>query len=314
MLTRILFVPLVCALIARGPWCAEEAPPADAAQIRKWAVELGDEDLNKRNAAQENLRLAGESARAQVEEAAQSTDAEVQLRAKRLLSRMNTDPLLGRVAAALAQLKSLQGDVLCAGKMPNFQLELRGTLKTLADATHFHMEVTSAIGAAATHYTVVGDGKTQWTEVSMAQLKNRKWAYKHTLELLEKSGGFCANPLTSFKQLCADFDFKTVSDGKCGETDVFVLAGKLKAGRACPQYIMISMAQAPLGEASGCRIHVGKQDLLPRKFECLDGDDVVTSTELSGLKINDPLDDNIFKYVPPTGVTVIDGDAQIKTK
>src|SRR5260221_7091735 len=86
-----------------------DAPPTEA-QIAAWVKDLGAEDFKTRNDAERNLTKAGDAAKAQIEKARDSKDAEVSSRATRILGALKTEPILAKMEK-VSLAKSVEADM-----------------------------------------------------------------------------------------------------------------------------------------------------------------------------------------------------------
>jgi len=118
------------------------------------------------------------------------------------------------------------------------------------------------------------------------------------------------------------FNFTDLKDSKIGETEVYVLEGRLKEGvveqqtkiaREAGGERAAQMTKQQLEMMDRSRIYVDKTTHLVRRTEVLDPqEDVLIRVDLTNIKLNVALDENDFKYTPPDGVKVLDMDEQMK--
>jgi sulfur transfer protein SufE len=100
---RSLPLLLVLSAVASGPLsliAADSHPPSEE-QLRQWALQLGDEDYQKREEAQTKLAEAGAAAVPHLKEALKNEDIEVRQRAERLLTPLNREEKLAEAAQKL---------------------------------------------------------------------------------------------------------------------------------------------------------------------------------------------------------------------
>src|SRR5882672_791401 len=89
---------------------AEEpkSPAPTAEQIAAWVKQLGDEDLEIRNAAEASLSGAGAAAETALAQVKESPDLEVRTRGTRLLGALKTAPILRKMAEASSNAQSIE--------------------------------------------------------------------------------------------------------------------------------------------------------------------------------------------------------------
>lgn len=100
MRTKILLWILILLPACAGLAAAEGEPPT-AEQLKLWASQLGDDDYQKREAAQARLSEAGAAAIPYLKQALENEDLEVRQRAERLLAPLNRDERLVEAAEML---------------------------------------------------------------------------------------------------------------------------------------------------------------------------------------------------------------------
>lgn len=104
MSTEMYALPL-WVLLAFFPGClgllAADGDVPTAEQLKRWASQLGDDDYQKREAAQARLAEAGAAAVPYLKEALKNEDIEVRQRAERLLAPLNREERLAEAAGTL---------------------------------------------------------------------------------------------------------------------------------------------------------------------------------------------------------------------
>jgi HEAT repeat protein len=95
-----LFI-LLSMLPGRMALAADKPEAPDAAQLKVWATQLGDDDYQKREEAQAKLAEAGPAAIPYLKEALKNEDLEVRQRAERLLAPLNREEHLTEAAQTL---------------------------------------------------------------------------------------------------------------------------------------------------------------------------------------------------------------------
>jgi len=130
-------VPAVLLWLAAAVWCGEPPAKTDAPapeQLAAWVRQLGDENFQTREEAQQKLLAAGQPAVAPLRTAAQSEDAEVRTRAERILGELEAGD---RIRAAMQKLGAGNWD------------EVKSALDVLVDQVGRKHGVEEAVRAAA---------------------------------------------------------------------------------------------------------------------------------------------------------------------
>lgn len=313
----VLRMILSTALILCGCALAAQAPSAE--QIDAWAKQLADDDFSKRAAAEDSLREAGEAARPALEKTSESSDAEAKARARRLLKTLKTEPILKKMLSATLESRNIEADMEMKMKMMNTEAVMKGHFKGTGDGKKLKMDMAATIAGQPMPMRVVGDGTNFWSEITAG---DKKIVQKFSQSTMEKMGGGSQNPLQGVKELRDRFIFTDVSDGKIDDMDVYVLEGRIREGVVDAQAkaageiggpMAAQMTRAQLELMDRSKIYVDKKTFLVRKSEVLDVQgQVIISVDLTNIKVDAPLDENEFRYAPPSGVKVMDMDEQMK--
>jgi len=298
---------------------AAQQPTAE--QIEAWAKQLADDDFSTRAAAEDSLREAGDAAQAVLEKTLNSTDAEARARANRVLKTLKTEPILKKMIAATTEAKFVEADMEMKMKMMNSDALTKGHFKSSGDGKKLVLDMVMGMAGQAMPMHIVGDGTTFWSELSNPSTR-KKMVQKFSAASMEKMGGGSQNPLQGVKELRDRFNFTDLKDSKIGETEVYVLEGRLKEGvveqqtkiaREAGGERAAQMAKQQLEMMDRSRIYVDKTTYLVRRTEVLDPqEDVLIRVDLTNIKLNVALDENDFKYTLPDGVKVVDMDEQMK--
>ncbi len=284
--------------------------------------QLGDEEFTKRSDAEKKLKALGEKARSALNGAANSDEAELKLRANRLLGILKTEPLLKKMEAAVFKKESMTLDMDMVMSMMGQKTNLAAKLKMHKDGKRFVMDSKVSVMGQEIPSHAISDGETFWNEIELPGGRG-KMIQKWSLSTLEKlGGGASSNPLDQVKQLRERFDFTDVQEGSIDGEDVHILAGKIREGvldqqtkvaRDLGGEIAAQAAAAELAKMDTAKVYIHKKSLWVNKTEVLDkGGDVVTSIHLKNIKQGIELDDKLFSYTPPEGATVMDMEEQLK--
>jgi hypothetical protein len=206
--------------------------------------------------------------------------------------------------------------------MMGMKVDMKATFKTTADGKRFVMDMTVKAGDQEIPAHAVGDGENMWSELTMPN-KQGKIVQKFSMKTLEKMGGGSQNPLGAVKELRERFAFTDAKEEKLGDTEVYVLEGRLREGivERCVKNAgdvagaqSAAMTRAQLESMDKARIYVRKDEMMFVKSEVFGRDgSVVVGIELSNLKRDIKIDEAEFKYTPPAGVQVMDMEEQFKT-
>lgn len=294
---------------------AEDAPSAET--IDRWIKELGAEDFATRRAAETSLKNAGDAAQPALAKAADSPDAEIKLRAGRLVSVNKVEPTLKKMeAAAIAQ--NIEADMKIDIAMNGMNMVMKGHFIGLADNKHFNMDMTTNAMGQEIKMNMIADGETVWSEIQAPGM-DKKLVQKYTLETMEKmSGAGAVTPTQAIQDVRKRYYFTSVKDEKLGDRDVYVLEGTVNKDfidEHCKKMEELvgqqgaEMTRTQMEQMKRSKLYVDKDDLLVRKLETLSEDNTPLLTlELSNIKTGGKFDDAKFKYTVPEGATVQDMD------
>ena len=308
------------------PAPAVENPVATEEQIKEWTVALGSDSAEIRIAAMDKLRKAGEISRSALEKAEQSSLVEIKKRAGILLGALKTAPIIEKMKEALAKVKSVEADITNEALMGGVPMKGGGHVRYLCEKRQYVSDMVLNVGGMEMPSHIVCDGTTTWTEMTMPSLGKggTKMVMKHSVNTLDKvyqaGNANQENPL-DMDMILEQFDLIESREDICNGQQVFILTGKTREGFNEKQQKDIentmeeeaAMMGGMFGVIESCRIYVGKDDFLLRKKERLDKEGtVLLMTQTTNIKLNVELDDSLFVYCPPAGVTVMDLDEMTK--
>jgi outer membrane lipoprotein-sorting protein len=291
---------------------AEEKTAPSAEQISTWVKQLGSDDFAARLQAENNLRDAGDAAKTEIEKNTQSSDAEIAMRAKRLLAMLKTTPLLKKMIAAVIEVESVSADMEMSMTMMGKQVEMKGSFISSGDGTKINMKMDMTAAGQAMKAHAVSDGETMWSEIEVGE---HKLVQKYKMETMAKLGGQ-QNPLKSIEQLQEQFAFTEVKEEMHDGKAFFVLEGtlrqeaiekSLKNAEEIAGPVAAKVAKDQFDKMHKSRIFVNKNDYQFARSEVLDHQgNVIMSVKLDNIKLNVPVDQNTFAYTPPEDVEVMD--------
>src|SRR5437660_869288 len=104
-------IAFACVMLA-WPVRAEQFPAPRPKDLAEWIQQLQLDDAEKRDAAMENLRQAGEDARGTLETAALSANHNLQRSAYQLLAALDTRPVMEQIEAAISVPRPMEAEVV----------------------------------------------------------------------------------------------------------------------------------------------------------------------------------------------------------
>ena len=278
--------------------------------------DLGDTDTQKRLAATDALLAAGETARAALDAAAKSGNADVKGRAEMLLNALDVEPKLEKALSALTAAKSLSCDL----DVTRTKGALKGHFSGHTDSARYLSEVKIPTPAGDIDMHIVADGTNVWSE--WAQPAGEKVVQKFLAGTMLKMGSSLhLNPVDCLRDVRARYCFFEVRSEKAGGVESLVFEGTLKDGALDRQTKAIeelggpAMARGMRAEqelAIRARVTFTKDALQKIEFIGTGGESRFALT-LSNTKLDVKLDESKFSYTPPKGPEIYDMEEQLRT-
>lgn len=293
-----------------------------AAEIQGWIGNLGSDDLATRTAAFTSLRNCGEAAREALTKAA-GAKSRAGESATTLLAEIPTHAILQKVNEKAKTVKSVEANLSSSALAMGNAISVTASLKMLPAVKKMHMDMKATVGAMQMPMLVVCDGTTYWNEITMpAGANGVKMVMKYPASFMDDaSNSNSVSPLSADKYE-TQMDFTEVKQDTLNGMEVYMLTGHLrpdglevvcKMAQELGGDMAAQMTKATMEEIDVARIYIGKDDCLVHKFEALSKDGkAIQMVELTDIKVNTALDDALFIYCPPAGVTVLDGIEQMK--
>jgi outer membrane lipoprotein-sorting protein len=298
------FIVAAIFVLAAVSLAGDALPPPSEADVQQWIKDLGSDDFKARAAAEDNLRQGGDVARAALQKALPSNDAEVQSRGSRVLAFLKAEPLVKQMMAALAQ--NIEADVVTGRRQGGAQWEMKGHLKSTGNGKAYLVELEHSMNQYRTR--AIGDGTTVHIENAG---KDQKVSHvqKATQATTDKMGMLYGhNIVGNLVDLLGRMSFTKVTEAKFDDTPVLVLEGAFKRPYVVNPY------DRNRGEASLARFYVAKDTCMICKTEVLDArGDALNTIELSKIQKVEKFDEATFKYAVPSGARVIDSEQSFKS-
>jgi outer membrane lipoprotein-sorting protein len=262
----------------------------------------------------ENLRQAGDKAVSALKTTAENGEGAAKNRAATLLGVIKNAPELSKIAAESKKIKSFEADLSSAVMMGGVPIQAMGHIKGVPEKKHFITDTSTQLGPMSMTQHMVFDGTTLWMEVSMPAPGNgtQKMVIKQAPEELNAKKSINSADLSAYLE---EFDITAVHEETIGGVQLYILDGETREDyqeKIRKQLgnlgAMANQMQTQATAAKVCKIQIGKDDAFVRKVETKNDVGVaILTVELTNIKINPQLDDALFIYSPPPGVTVMDG-------
>lgn len=266
---------------AAGSRANEAKANAEAAEkIRGWLRQLGDENFDLREKAEEQLRLAGEAVLPLVEKEFDNADSEIRARARRVASFLQTEPILKKMDDAWQRAETAEVQWACERRNEQTRkliLSHNLTACGTTDGSRYYIERSKALRMVCIKDDcwVTINGKTQ-------SYKKDTYGIAGLYNVME------------FPQNCRKlFRFtacRRIKSDDPAVADTLVLAGVRKDGvRCCGVF-------DGFGTGVACSLHLDAEKWTVKKLEVFDAAGApLSAMTLKSMATNVKLNDDDFK-------------------
>lgn len=142
---------------------------------------------------------------------------------------------------------------------------------------------------------MVNDGEFLWTE-----MRNPSLPFVQVMKMKpgQTMPGRMApdpDPTKRMEEMKKTYDLKVVGEETIDGQKMYILEGTLKENAAGP------------GQAPKVRMYINENDLAMRRVVAFDADGKQIGTmDFTNMKVNQPINADLFKYTPPPGARVMD--------
>ncbi len=252
----------------------------------------------ERIAAERELRTAGESARPVLASAAASPVPAVRARASRLISRLDAEPLLQRMDAAIAGIKTVDLDFASSHSGRQLSGHWTGNFQDLSRyRIQMNRNKTTDIGKME---WLIFDGATEWSSILD---EDAPYLEKVSIQTTARTWVWPLISARFMENLRANYDATSIAESLWNNTPAVTLTFTRIETDAVQQLELYH----DFFLTAQIQIQVPKDDMIPREWQFSDDQNaIVRSRSVSKLKVNPVLEDAAFKFVPSEDEDVLD--------
>jgi outer membrane lipoprotein-sorting protein len=230
-----------------------------------------------------------------------------------------TEEVIQDINAKMAKVETYAADMNMAMSMGAMQMNFGGTVqgkdKQMVTAINFDMmnqkmsmkSVLDKSGIMWMDMDMMGQKQVMKMDVAQAAKMQEQMMPGMPAGLGGMGGGQQSDPRKAAETYTKMFALDFKGKEKAGDTEVYVLEGKLHEDMAKQLTAMPANGMDIGAMMSGARLKFGVKDGFQRSLELLDKDNKAWMTQsYSNIKLNEAIDDAVFTYTPAPGVNVMD--------
>jgi RNA polymerase sigma factor (sigma-70 family) len=278
-------------------------PPAASARLAASIEALASATPAERLAAERELRNAGQAARALLTSAMASPAAEVRARAARLIARLDAEPVLQKIDAAIAGIKTVEMDFTFTTTARETKGHWAGNFQ---DLSRYRIQMNrEKVTDVAELAWCIFDGKTEWKAFGGA---DDVWLQKALIQTTAKSWVWPLVSARFMENLRAYYDATSIVDSECnGKPAVTLTFTRIETETASDPAQKPTALSGDFYLTAQIQIQAPKDDMIPREWQFRDETSkVFRGRSVTNLKLNPQLDEATFKFVPPADEEVLD--------